>query len=86
MTKTRLDLITDNDMHLMIEQSIRGGVAMITNRHATANNPLVGNYDPNKEKEYIIYLAASNLYSWAMSQHLPKGDFKWIYDIENVST
>ena len=85
MTKTTFDLVTDNDMHLMIEQSIRGGVAMIANRHATANNPLVGNYDPNKEKEYIICLDANSLYGWAMSQHLPVGNFKWIYDTEDFN-
>ena len=62
MTKTTLDLVKDNAMHLLIEQRIRGGVAIITNRHATANNPLVGNYDPKKEKEYIIYLDPNHLY------------------------
>ena len=62
MTKTTLDLVTDNNMHLLIEQRIRRGVAMITNRHTTANNLLVGNYDPNKGKEYIIYLDANNFY------------------------
>ena len=39
----------------MIEQIIRGGVAMIKNCHAAASNPLVDNYDLNKEEEYIIY-------------------------------
>ena len=68
----------------MIEQSVRGGVIMITNRpHTAGNNPLVDNYDPNEEKEYIIYLDVNNLYGGAMSQHFPVGDFKWIDDIED---
>ena len=37
----------------MIEQSICGVVTMITNCHATLNNHLVGNYNPNKG--YGIY-------------------------------
>ena len=55
MTKTTLDLFIVNDIYFMIEQIIRGGVAMIKNCHAAASNPLVDNYDLNKEEEYIIY-------------------------------
>ena len=38
---------------------------------------------PNKEKEFIIYLDAYNLYGWAMSQSLPIGDFKWMNSMEH---
>ena len=58
MTKTTLDLFLVNDIYLMIEQIIRGGAAMIKNCHACCSNPsnpLVDNYDLNKEEEYIIY-------------------------------
>ena len=27
---------------------------------------------------YITYLEANNLYDWAMSHHLPYGEFKWL--------
>ena len=40
------------------------------------------NYDKNKELSYIVYLHASNLYGWAMSQKLPIERFK---REENVS-
>ena len=33
-TGVKLELLTDYDMHLMIEQGLRGGIAMITHRHA----------------------------------------------------
>ena len=29
-----------------------------------------------------MYLDANNLYGWAMSQHLPTGNFKWMSDKE----
>ena len=78
-----LDLFTENDMYLIIELGIRGGVAMIINRYAKANNPVVDGYDPNKENEYLIYLDANNIYGCAMSQELPVGNFEWKDAIEH---
>jgi len=40
-TGVELDLITDPDAYLMIENNMRGGIATISHRHALANNPLV---------------------------------------------
>ena len=42
-TKVQLELLTDYDMHLMVEQGLRGGISMISNRHAVANNPYMKN-------------------------------------------
>ncbi|CAL1535717.1 unnamed protein product, partial [Lymnaea stagnalis] len=77
-TKPNLDLLTDREMYLMIESGIRGGVAMISHRFATANNPRLPDYDATKPKTYVIYLDANNLYGWAMSQYLPTGEFTWL--------
>eukprot|EP01052_Picozoa_sp_SAG31_P003998 SAG31_NODE_160_length_21908_cov_25.529048_10_plen_414_part_00 len=76
-TGVKLDLFTDYDMHLMVEQGLRGGISMISNRHAVANNPYIKQYDPDKPHKYIIYLDANNLYGLAMVQSLPQSDFKW---------
>ena len=43
------------------------------------------NYDENKESSYIQYLDANNLYGWAMSQKLPKNNFKWVEDISRIN-
>ena len=67
MSDVQLDLFTDIDMHVFIERGIRGGVATITHRYPKANNQYLDSYDPSKEKEFIIYLDANNLYGWAMS-------------------
>ena len=77
MTRVQLELLTDANMYLFIEQGIRGGVSQISHRFATANNPDVPGYDPTKEISYIRYWDANNLYGWAMSQYLPHGGFCW---------
>ena len=76
-TEVELDLLTDMDMHLMIERGMRGGISMVSKRHAKANNPLVEGYDPEQPTSYITYLDANNLYGWAMSLPLPKKNFHW---------
>ncbi|GBN41865.1 hypothetical protein AVEN_73996-1 [Araneus ventricosus] len=71
-------------MHLFIEKVIRGGVAMISHRFSSANNPCLANYVPTSTSPnlYIMYWHANNLYEWTMSQHLPTHDFSWTQ--ENV--
>ena len=78
MTDVKLELLTRIDQHLFIEDGIRGGVAVISHRHAKANLPSLPDYDYTKPKEHLIYWDANNLYGWAMSQPLPISDFKWM--------
>jgi len=79
-TELKLDPITDVENLLFFEKGIRGGVGMISYRHARANNSCIKNYAPNKSTSYITYLDANNLYGWAMSQKVPVGKFKWMTD------
>ena len=81
-TKARLDLITDPEMYLMIENSMRGGIATISHRYASANNPSVEDYDSTKKHGYITYLDANSLYATAQSEPLPVGDFRFLTDVE----
>ena len=67
-TEVKLELITDYDMLLMVENEIRGGICQATYKYAKANNKYMNNYDKNIELSYIELLDANNLYGWSMSQ------------------
>ena len=64
-TGVELELLTDYDQHL--EKGMRGGISMVSRRHAKAKNPQVDGYDPEKRSSHILYLDANNIYGWAMS-------------------
>ncbi|VDH90684.1 Hypothetical predicted protein [Mytilus galloprovincialis] len=82
MTSVKLELLTDIDIHLFIEKGLRGGISMISIRHAKANNNHVPNYDPSQPINHVIYLDANNLYGWPMSQALPVEGFRWLNNSE----
>ena len=65
-------------MLLMVEKGMRGGMYHAIHRYAKANNKYMKNYDKNIISSYLMYLNATNLYGWAISQKLPVNGFKWI--------
>ena len=84
-TNVKLELLTDYDMLLMVEEGIRGGICDSIHRYAKANNKYMENYDENKDSSYIQDLDANNLYGWAMSQKLPVNNFKCVEDTSRTN-
>ena len=83
-TSIKLELLTDYDMLLMVEEGIRGGICHSIHRYAKANNKCMKNYNENEKSSYIQYLDTNHLYGWAMSQKLSVNDFKWLEDTSEI--
>ena len=67
MTNVKLDVFSEdqNDMYLMTERGIRGGISVISNRYSKANNKyLPETYNKDEPSKYISYLDANNLYGY----------------------
>ena len=83
-TNIELELLTDYDMLLMVEEGIRGGICHAVQRYAHANNKYMNDYDRKKKSSYIQYLDANNLYGKAMTEKLPVKGFTWMDDISKI--
>ena len=81
MTGKTLEFLTDENMLLLFEKGIRGGICEAVTKYKKVNNKYMKNYDSNKLSNYLMYVDANNLYGYAMSKKLPYGNFKCIDDL-----
>ena len=81
MTGKTLDLLTDENMLLLFEKGMRGGIFEAVIKYKKANNKYMKNYNRNKPSSHLTYVDANDLYGYAMSKKLPYGNFKWIDDL-----
>ena len=56
------ELITDSDMHQMVEKSMCGGISN-SHQYATWNHPSIDTYNGDKEPRMLSYQDANLLYS-----------------------
>ena len=83
-TNVELELLTDYDIFLMVEEGIRGGIRHVMQRYVKANKRYMKDYDRKKKSSYIQYLDANNLYGKAMTEKLPVRGFRWMDDISKI--
>ena len=76
-TNQTLQNVTDSDIFMFLEKMKRGGISVISKRHAKANNPYLPNYDEEEENSYIYQVDCNNLYGWSMCQNLPTDGIEW---------
>ena len=65
------------NMLLMVEEGIRGGICQAVQHYESANNKYMKDYNENVISSYLQYLDANNFYGWAVSKKLPIGEFRW---------
>ena len=70
ITKVKIELLTDIDMVLMVENLIRGGLTQVVRKYGVANNKYLPDYDKNQKSTYLQYLDANNLYGYAMIKEI----------------
>ena len=66
-TEVKLELLTDIDMLLMVENGIRGRICHAVHQFAKANIKYLKHYDKNEESSYLKYCNVNNLHGWGMS-------------------
>jgi len=92
MTQIELDLITDPDQYLLLENSIRGGLSYVAHRYAKANNPSLPDFDPERPITHLCYFDANSLYATCQTYQLPVGNFRFLteeeienFDVNSIS-
>ncbi|XP_050340230.1 uncharacterized protein LOC126766507 [Bactrocera neohumeralis] len=85
ITRTELELFTDENMHNFILSGIRGGIVQCCKRHSVANNKYLSDYNATKPSNFIIYLDVNNLYGYAMSHNLPHSNFEWVENVDDFN-
>ena len=62
--KVKLYLLTEIDMLLMVENSIRGGICRAIHRYVKAKNKYMTGYNKYRQCSHLKYWDINNLYDW----------------------
>jgi len=84
LTKQILEIPTDPNMHIFFDRAMRGGISMVSNPFAQANNEFMDDFNPSLTRSEIKFYDANNQYGCAMSDPLPTHGFEWI-EVETMN-
>ena len=59
--KVNLELLTNCDMLLVVENGVRGGICQAAHRYPKANNKYMKNDDKSIKSSYLAFLDPNNL-------------------------
>ena len=85
-TGIKLELLIHNDMLLLFEKGIRGGMCNSVYSYAKPDHKYMKNYDSTKESTHLMYLHACNLYGYAVSKKFPIDSFEWETDLSKFTS
>ena len=54
-TEVKLEILTDNNMLLMVEKDVKWGICHTIHRYAKANKKYMKDYDKNEKSSYFKY-------------------------------
>ena len=74
MTGVELTLLKDIEMYNFLEMGIRGGISVISQRHAKADNRYCTSVSDSEN--YLLYIDANNLYAIWMGYESKASNFK----------
>ena len=63
---------------------MRGGISLVANPFAQANNEFMDNFNSSLPRSEIKFYDANNQYGWAIEQFLPTHGFEWI-EVETMN-
>ena len=75
--RIKLELLTNNDMLMMVEKGIRPVICHAIHINGKGNNKYVENNNKDIESSYLMYSDANNWYGWEMFPRLLVNRFKW---------
>ena len=78
LTKQRLEIPVDPDMHLFFDKGLSGGASQVASPYAKANHEHLKDFDIEVLRAYIAMFDCNNQYGHAMRQYLPTHGFKWV--------
>ena len=84
LTKQVLEIPTDPNMHIFFDRGMRGGISLVANPFAQANNEFMDNFNSSLPRSEIKFYDANNQYGWAMEHFLPTHGFEWV-EVETMS-
>jgi len=89
-SQVELEYVKDLEILNMLQEGIRGGPTIVSNRLARANNEDLGPhhpFDPNKPRTRLVYQDLNSLYPYCMLSPLPYKDFKMMTqeELENIN-
>ena len=85
MTKVRLDLISDVEMYLFFETTIRAAISCISKRSSKVKNKYLTSYISKNPTKYITQMDKNNLYGYAISISLLIGVYLSGWMLENLT-
>lgn len=82
MSKAPYEFIKDIPAIEMLQDHLKGGINVVANRFAIANNEEIGNFNPLKDRKYIVHFDANSMYARCEYDALPHSEPYWLDESE----